>query len=218
MSNIEKAKSNLPALASTPALELDSSDVTLPRIRIGHKQSFNVEEGHVASGDLYATQGKDDENPQLLVKAETDPGLLIHVLAVRKGLSWQVDGELQSTFFGDPDAPADAKTTYDYTVVLPEGDPDVPYKFMLKSSSTNAARNINTVLLKNADRGPSYALAFRIKTAERSTSKGSKTFTYHVAVARQVEADPKHVELASNLAGMIAGSTIEQSAGNQPAI
>jgi hypothetical protein len=218
---VEKAApAGVPALASTPSvsLELDSADVSLPRIRIAQGQSVAVQDGLVTLGDIFASTGKDDPDPVVLTGfGEDAPGVLVHVLAVKKGKSLTIDGELNTWSFNDPDAPVDARTTYDYTVVLPEVDPDVPYKFLLSGTSTPAAKTINTILLKNADRGPSYTLAFRFRTAKRETSKGGQTYKYYVARVRQEDAKDAHVQLASDLAGMIAGAAVEQTSGSSSA-
>lgn len=212
---IAKQESAVPDLVRTPALEIDHEDVALPRIKIGQFMTGQVQEGLVKAGDIFASTSEDDAD--VLRKQDAkDDGLLFHVLTMRKGKSATIDGELETYDFHDPAAPADAWTTYNYFVCLPEVDDEVPYKWLLTRTGRPAAQTINTVLKKNTVRGPAWANAFRVTTAQRENQKGK----FYVARVRSVEADPKHTEAAEALAVMMQSAPVAASAGatDEPAI
>lgn len=212
---VEKAAPALPALAPTPALEIGHEDVALPRIKVGQFQSKQVQEELVAAGCLFASSGADDPEPDVLYKHGDDQGLLFHVLAMRKGKSVTVEGELYTFAFDDPSAPADAWVTYNYVLCLPEHDDQTPYKFLMTRTASPAAKQINAVLLRNQGRGPAHALAFRVETAKKENDKGR----FFVPRVRPVEAQAAHIAAADSLAAMIAGTTADvQATGVEPAI
>lgn len=218
-----RPQSSVPALANTPALDIGSDDITLPKLYKGEYQSAFVQDNLVPAGSLFTAAGQDDPEPQVLWNPKDGgDGVLAHVLSLRKGKSMTVDGEFQTWRFNDPDAPADADTTYTYVLALPETEDgaDIPVKVVLSRTSTPTARRINFLLKKNEGRIPPWGLAFRLTTAPRESTKGSKTFKYFVFQARQVEADPANVELAEGLAELAASNTadVERSASSEPAI
>lgn len=212
----EATKGSVPALVHQPALEIEAEDVALPRMYIGQYMSDHVKDksSDVAAGDIFSAVGSDDPDPQVLFDGDGE-GVLIHVLGLRKGKSLSVDGELETWSYDDPDAPAEAWTTYNYFVFLPEVDQDVPYKWLLTRTGKPAAQQINTVLKRAEGRGPSWSVAFRVTTAQRKNRKGE----YFVPRVRQVDAEEDHVAQAEKLAQMIAGVSAEaQATGDEPAI
>lgn len=218
---VAKATSAVPALVSTPALEIDSGDVALPRIKVGQFMSSHVQEQLVKPGSIYAATGSDDPDPITLwdPKAKGENlGVLFHVLSLRKGRSWvdkQNNNELHRWGFNDPDAHPDSWVTYDYGVCVPEVDTDVPYKLMFTRTGASAAKGINTVLKKNEARGPAYLQAFRMTTVERENAKGK----FYVPRVTIVEATQAGIEAASNLASMMSGTRAEsQATGDEPEI
>lgn len=221
---VEKAATpQVPALVNTPtsAMEIDAADVQLPRIRIAQGLSGAVTEQLVKFGALYSSVGKEDPEPVQLAEANSEESIVIHVLGLRKGKSRhnKETNELETWDFNDPNAHPDARTTYDYTVSLPEVDPEVPHKFLLKGTSTAAARLINTVLSKAGGVLPRPDLAFRITVVTRKNAQGQ---AYGVARAQHVDAVEANVEAAAALASLVAAapssSAVEQSNGNAPAI
>lgn len=213
---VEKAKpAGVPALVQTPALDIDAGDVTLPRIKFGQPNSVAVQDGLVPAFGIYATNGPDDIQPDVLHELDKGEGLLIHVLGLRKGKSLSVDGELHTWAFSDPSAPQDAWVTYDYIVCCPEADPEVPYKFLFTRTGAPAAKQINTVLKKNEGRGPAYVTAFRVSTIKRENDKGR----FAVPRVRVVDATDEGIQASAKLAGLVAGTSIESNAtGDAPAI
>ncbi len=206
------AVQNLP---QTPALDIESSDMQLPRVRIGQFMSAAVQEQLVKPGAVYTSTGEDDPAPVVLwdPKSKGAPGLLFHVLDLTKGRSCMVDGSFERYGYDDPDAPPEAWVTYDYLVCLPEADQEVPYKMLFTRTQTACAKAINTVLKKNEARGPAYTTAFRLTTVERENAKGK----FFVPRATVVEADQLEAVTPMALA-MTAVRSPARSTGDEPAI
>jgi hypothetical protein len=191
----------VPALAPTPALNLDASDIALSRIYTGQFMSQAVQARRVNLGDIYAATSADDPDPEVLWayhegNLEPGEGVLAHVIGLRKGKSVQDgSGGLALFDFTDPEAPEDAHVTYNYTLACPELDTDVPYRLTLAKTGTKTAQRINTAILRAAHLGPSYALAFRLTTRVTKNAKG----TFAIMQATQVEADPGALLVAEKL-------------------
>jgi hypothetical protein len=214
---IERRAPQVPALIRTPALTITAEDVALPRLYIGQFMSKAVQEQLVKMGDVYSATGADDPDPQILWKLgdKKAPGVLFHVLGLRKGKSISDGGELQLFDYDDPNAPADAWVTYNYTIACPEQDTDVPYKLLLTKTGRPAALQINTVFARNAVAGPAWINAFRLTTAERENAKGK----FAVPRVHSVEATKDHIKVAEGLAVMMSSVAVEHTAtGEQPAI
>jgi hypothetical protein len=202
---IEKVQSGgVPALYTPPPMEIDSDDIQIPAIKFGHHQSELCQEHNIKLGVIYAAAGKDDPDPQILwdpAERGENPGVLFHVLGLRKGKSKMVDGDLTRWDFHDADAPSDADKTYTFTLLLPEVDTEIPFRTTLYRSKAAMARTILTVVQKNQGRVPQYALAFRMTTVNKK-KEGIGSWT--VPQARMVEANPEHVALAGRCAEMVA--------------
>lgn len=216
-----REKSQVPALTPTPALAITADDIALPRLYIGQFMSQAVQEKLVDMGDIYSGTNAEDPDPEVLWKlSDKDTGklgVLFHVLALRKGKSYNDGSGLQLFDFDDPSAPADAWVTYNYTLACPELDIDVPYKWTLTRTGRPAAQKVNTVLAKQIAAGPSYIHAFRATTAERSNTKGK----YAIAQVAQVEATQDNIAVAEKLfliVGSNAGSSSYEPTGSQPEI
>lgn len=188
----------VPALAGTPATELNAEDIALSKIKFGQGQSNAVQDGIVPLNCIYATTGPDDPDPVVLWEQGDEKPLRLHVLALKKGKSISVDGELELYAYDDPNAPAEAWVTYNYVVVLPDHDTEMPYKLLLSKSSKPAAQAINTVVAKNATT-PAYKLAFDLVVKPRENAKGK----FCVAQIRHVEASDEGIEVAEKLLAMV---------------
>lgn len=192
---------SVPALAPTPATTIGAEDIAVPKLYVGNYLSEAVRSQLVKFGDVFLALGADDQEPNVLWSlGSDDPGVLFHVLHLKKGKSWSDGGPLQLYDYDDPSAPADAKVTYNYVLFLPEVDPDMPAKLLLTKSGTPTAQKINTVLVRNAASGPSWSNAFRLTTVKRKNDKGE----YAVAQVVVAQADQKHVKQASELFEQIA--------------
>lgn len=218
MTNIEPAASNLPALYS-PSASIDANDVQISTIKFGHPQSSLCQEHDIKLGVVYAAAGQDDPDPQILWNPSAkgdNPGVIIHILDMEKYLSKVVDGEIERFEFGDPDAPEGCNTVYRYTVVVPSGDTELPYRMSLFRTKAAAARAINTVLVKNEGKSPAHHVAFELSTVNKKSDKGA----YTVPRVRDVEATPEGIALADKLAAMIgtASGPAASSRTDEPAI
>lgn len=193
-----REESAVPALAQTPATELTAEDVSLSAIKLGQHMSNHVQDGAVPAGCIFATTGPDDPDPVVLWEQGDKEPLVFHVLGLRKGKSVSIDGELELYAFDDPNAPADAWTTYNYVVALPGHDEDMPYKLLLTKTGKPAAQSINTVVAKNPST-PAYKLAFSIDCVQRENAKGK----FFVPRVRHVEATDEGTALAEKLLELV---------------
>lgn len=215
--DIAAQQSAVPALYNPAPLEIDGSDIALPRIYVGQSNSKAVEADLVMKGSIYSATSGDDTDPIVLFdpKGKDKKGVLVHVLSMTKGRSATIDGELQRYAFNDPDAPPESWVTYNYVVCLPEVDEDVPYKLLFTKTSTPTAKKINTILKKNQDRGPAHACAFRLTTVSRSNAKG----TWFVLDAKPADATPEQIAVAGSMAEMVGSAPAAPSAPvSEPAI
>lgn len=207
---VEKADSPaVPALVSTPSVELTAEDVALPSLKLGQYMSDHVQEDRVPAGSIFSTTGQDDPDPVVLWEQGEEDLLTFHVLALRKGKSFSEGGELVLFSYDDPNAPEKAWTTYNYMVALPEVDQEMPYKFLLTRTGKPAAQQINTVIAKNLASKPAYELAFTVDCVQRENKKGK----FFVPRVKHVEAKDENIKVAEALASMIPA----ESAGAAPA-
>jgi hypothetical protein len=204
----ERPAAQVPDLIRTPALEITAQDVVLPRIKMGQYMSGAVKEQLVNPGQLYATVGQDDPDPMILGDEIT-----FYVLHVRRGKSFsEPGGELQRYDFDDPDAPAKAWVTFDYTIAVPEFDAGTPFKLLLTKTGMPAARQLNTILLRATV--PQYSLAFRLATKKRENAKG-EFFVPQIAL---VEGDPAQIQAVMDLAVTLSSQPNMGSGNDTPDI
>ena len=232
------APAGLPDLVPTTTMEIDASDIAYPRMKISHPSQVDFVPDLVPPFAIYSELNKDDDNKKTLFALpkgatkpdlEKDPnaGILIHVLAMRKGKSASMlngqpvrkntpGSEFRSWAFNDPNAPSgrDVDITYNYVVYAPElEDGDRPHRILMTRTSTSTARSINTLidLAQKAGR-PAYTLAFRLTTERReSTDDGGQTYRWGVYKFRQVEANQDDIEAASAMTAMVNASGAESS-------
>lgn len=205
------------------ALEIDQNDIVLPRLKLGQPNASIVQDGNVPAHSVYAVVGQDDPDPTVLHELGDEEGVLVHVLAMRKGWSLSEEGELQTWAFDDPNRHPDAWVTYHYVLALPEHDPDVPYKMLFTKTGAPAAKQVNTVLSRRAASGPSFMTAFRITTAKREKQLGNSTVRWTVPRVRSVDATQDGVDVSATLYQQIASSidsisTAAPADTNEPAI
>lgn len=200
---VDAPVSSIPDLRPTPALQLTAEDIALPRLHVCQFSSKAFQAKLVDAGEIYSSVGQDDQDPETLAQP-----LRVHVIGMRKGKSFAEDGELQRFDFDDPDAPAGAWVTYDYSMVLPDYDATTPYKFLLTKSATPAARQMNAVLIR-ASR-PLYEIAFEITTDARENPKGK----FWVPRVKVVEATQEASEIAGQLYELITPQGAEAAMGS----
>jgi hypothetical protein len=197
----EQQKGQVPALVN-PNSALTGEDLAPPRLYVGQAISNAVQDGLVQAGAIFVAQDSDDPDPQVLAEKGSEDGVLFHVLALRKGKSISENGELRTFRFDDPDAPAEAWTTYTYALLVPDYDTVLPVRWLLTRTGRPAAQKINTVLFRQAGDQPSYAVAFRVTTVERSNDRGR----YFVPRVHPAEATDENIEAAAKLATVLADS------------
>lgn len=172
----------VPDLAPTPASTITAEDIAIPTIYMGHRAQSLVEAGFAKAGDIYAALGQDDSEVEILWEAKTaGEGVLILPLFMFKSFSYSpgVGQQLEMWPFeakgrpypdgpplDDPDPRKRAWLTYNFTLYLPEVDPDMPYKTRFYRSGAPAALKINQVTSRNHDK-PSYTNAWRWTTAQK---------------------------------------------------
>lgn len=199
-------KVEVPDLVQTPALEITAEDVALPRIHIAQFSSKAVQAELVKAGTLFASTSQDDPDPQVL-----DQPVRFHVLAIRRGKSFSEGGELQRYEYNDPDAPANAWVTYDYTVALPDVDPSIPFKVLLTRTGMPAARQLNTILAKGQATQPAWSLAFELTITDRTNDKGK----YWIPQVRQVDPTQDGTNVAAELASMMSSQAVDNLTTNE---
>lgn len=191
----------VPAHSYGGNFEFDAKDIKLPKLKLGQKSSRGVE---VPFGCVYTTMGQDDPEPQVLYKLGDKDGVVFHVVGRRKGMSWTEGGELRSTFYNDPEAPPEAWVTYTYTVFI-KGEESLPFDWLLTRSASQAAKQINLILMQHQVRGLGHEVAFELSTKEKENDKGK----WVVPQVRVVEADPADIEAAASFARFMGPQPVE---------
>ena len=215
---------NVPDLVRTPALEIESQDVALPKLKLGQFTADAVKAQLVPAGSLYTTVGPDDPDPETLLApagrgakdtSAAESGVKFYVLGMTKGWMYSEQGssDFETWEWNDPSRHPDAWVTYRYTVAIPEVDEEVPYTLIMTKSAKPAAKQMNTVLAKSG-RLP-WHTAFEVRTKHKS--KGSNE--WFIPLITTVETDADEIKVAEKLAIMVAGQAAEfNSTGEEPAI
>lgn len=212
----KQEEAQVPDLVRSSQIEIDATDIQIPRIKIGQYSTWQVKKKLVEGGDIFSATSKEDPEPQVLWGNESsDPGVLFHVLSMKRRKSLSVDGELESWDYNDPDAPPEAWVTYNYVVTCPEVDPDIPFNLLLTKTGQPAAKRVNTVIARNQQTVPAHSLAFRMTTDARSNPKGD----YWVPIVAQVDATDDGKAVAATLFEQINSGAIDTApVGEEPAI
>lgn len=205
------------ALSYAGAPGLDAEDFVLPRLYLGQSITTAVEDGLVESGAFFVATDKDDADPTVLAPKGSEDGVVLHVLALRKGKSVSIDGELTTYAYDDPNAPEDAWTTYTFAVAIPSYDSDLPVRWLLTRTGRPAAQKINTILARAAGSKAPHEVAFRLTAVQRQNDKGR----YYVPRVQPIEASEADVEVAATLAAALSDSFAgytQATSTNAPAI
>lgn len=188
---------NLPAASAMPlgTENIDSEDISIPKILCAQKMSDAVDDGDVKPGDFYESLNREilDEYDK------TDPkGIKLVFFGSYKQWIVNEDGKFKEILeytAQNKNLPAeeviDGKTYKRYVAhnyyCLPYGDvladPEAsfPHVISFKSTSTKAARTINTVVMKMAKKGlPLWSTVFEINRVQKENEKGK----YYVMTAK----------------------------------
>lgn len=126
--------------------------------------------------------------------------MLIYPIGLVKGWSAKVDGEFMTFAYDDPRVPTRiASLTYNYHLLIPAVDLDLPCRFTLPRSGNPTARKLNTAMKRSEPR-PAWELAFVLTTAVRQNEKDK----WFVAEATATKPKPDHIARAGELAALIA--------------
>lgn len=192
---------------------IDASDIKLPKLKIGHYSTPQVQEGLAQAGDIFSHITKEDATVLRAAKPKVgveDP-IEFYVLAIRKGWSLANDGDLQTWADDDPNRDPDAWRTYTYSIAIPEFDEEMPYDFLITRSSMSSANLINLLLKKHEARGAGHELPFQLRTKYRENEKGkwyvaSVTPAPETSNAAERKAREQSVEVAGTLALLAAAA------------
>jgi hypothetical protein len=189
---------------------LEAEDVARPRMRIVSSQGDyqKMRPKMFGEGDLVIGIASDDPEADLVYESGSDsPGVLFHVLAMNKHLTSDKDAQgkpqkFQRYDIGDPDAPPNAKTVYEYTLCLPEYDTFLPVMFAFSPGSARVAQGINSALLRHQQSGAPWELAFRLTTARKQRD----SYVWDAPVVVAVEPEPKHLETANAMGALVVSA------------
>lgn len=216
---VADSRSNLPVQRYDAADELGAEDVPFPRMKVAQKTGELVDAELVEYGSIFTQIGQGDAEPVTLeanpnkdLGSQTDP-VRFYVLGVRTGYSWRDEND---NFQRAQYAPSLAETqrieaagnrvdkTYDYTVALPDRDPDMPYRFLMTGAwGGPAARLLNLMLKKAATQGPSSEAPFELRAEKGKNRKGF--FTKAVVTRAKVPAKDlkKDLEIVRKLRDLV---------------
>lgn len=200
-----EATAVVPAQAYNPSTSLDASDMALPRIKVGQSMTPHVQEGRVQNGAIFSELGKDDPDPEVLAAPDGETVRFYVIAGPIKGWSASINGKLETYAFDDPNRDPDAWKTYKYTLAIPDADEGLPYTFLMTRTALSAAKQINTVLARQAEKGPAHTVGFDLSTRKKSNDKGT-WFTPVVSPAgapstkAEKDAYAKHQEAVEKLA------------------
>jgi hypothetical protein len=174
---------------------LDAGDILIPRMKLAQMISRVVADGVASYGDVYILESRDDMEPTIVAaapkKGDLGPAVRFYIHGdPRKGWSWtQPDGELgrspqypSLTLVKNQD-PKLVRRTYDYLVTVPGYDM-LPVRFLMHGAwGGQAAKQINTQLLLNRQRGiESHTLAFKLQVKKTSANRGGQEQNYVQAI------------------------------------
>lgn len=164
---IAERESATPALAYNASTEVTTEDIALPRIKLGQHMSEHVQEKRVEFASIFSELGPDDPEPVTL--SDGKKPVRFYVLAGPvKGWSYSEPGEdLETWRFDDPNRHPDAWVTYKYVIAVPKGETELPYSILLTRTSAPAAKQLNTILTKAAQHGPTEEVALELNTAQK---------------------------------------------------
>jgi hypothetical protein len=185
--------------AAELAAEITSEDLALPRLYVGQPGSEQVQNDRVPLGSLYLAVDKDDPEP-VAVYQQGGPGLLIHMLAMKKvwcftdeGGSFRVVAESTPGLTAD----YDYQRGYQMILCLPTFDRELPVSALFKSTAIPTGKKIITAITKS--KAAPWESAFELTTVPRSNQKGR----WHMPVAATVKPVAKNVKAAAELAELI---------------
>ncbi len=216
----------VPALAHDPASQITAEDISFPRLYIAQDMHDQVQEGLVKRGSIFVASGSEDPAPNVVAgagktldgKTGDQKGVDFYVLALKKGKSISVDGNLFTYAFDDPDAPEKCWVTYTYLIAAPGVDEVIPLRWLLTRTGRPTAQRINQVLALSGGQKPSYTNGFNLTTKETKNDKGR----FFVPVVKPIEPTDEALTIAERQFQQFAAAeqraAVSRPATDEPAI
>ncbi len=160
-------------VAAPGNIAFEAGDIKLDRMRIVNALSDQFKMENLKVGDVYITADADDPNAEKILGRDEKPGVTFYVLNMTRHLSARHEGKFQQWPVGSPDAPANAKLAFEYTLCVPDVDPFLPVMYTMGGAAARTASTINKALLVNGAKGLSpWTQAFELTTTMKSNSNG----------------------------------------------
>ena len=156
------------------SFNIDAGDIALPKVYICNALTKSVQDDRAKSGDVIVAAGPDDPDAEVVYATKAGgEGLLFRVLRLDRGKSFAEKGEkLQTWAYDDPAAHPDSWTTYTYTVILPEVDPEMPHRFLRSTTSRSVSRRSSARTTRAGGTSPSSSSSSP-RTASRTLSRSA---------------------------------------------
>jgi hypothetical protein len=184
-------------------ISMQSKDIALPRLRIVSNQSDHFKAGRFKEGDIVVGIASDDPEAERLYEyGSKDCGVVFHVLDMHTFLSGEKGGQLWRWDIGDPEAPSDARTTYEYTMCVPAYDEMLPVLYTFSPGSSRVAQGINAAILRQQQSGPPWGLAFSMTSAMKSRDR----YTWAAPVVVAVEPNAGALKAADAMGTALTAS------------
>ncbi len=178
---------------------IDASDLAVPRMMIAQPTSSAVQDGLVPAGAIFIASDSNDPEPTIVHEPGKPGGVLIHPITLRKQWAYTDEaGDFRLADYLAEDVPEDAQLAYQFVLLVPEYDPELPVSLMLKSTATQTAKKI-CLAIKRAEPSPPWSIAIRLTTTGRQHDRGR----WFVPQAASTEATPEHVAQGTRLATML---------------
>lgn len=217
---------------------LDAGDILIPRMKLAQGISGVVTSRIVDYGAIFVAASRDDMEPEVVAEApgkgeQVGKAVRFYVLGdPRKGWSWQQPDNQLGRGSEYPDLrlvkgndPRNVRRTYDYLVALP-AYPILPVRFLMHGQwGGQAAKQLNTQLLLNRQKGiESHTIAFKLQARLTSSPQAGQERAFVQAVigldkvpakdkAKDLELVESHLALIGNAASV---RTVEDDDTTQP--
>jgi hypothetical protein len=178
--------------------QVSIEDLAVPRLFVGQPTSRAVVDHNVPLGAIYLASAASDPDPVVLYKPNQKKGVVVHLLGYARVVIYHDDdGSFRVVPQGSAGVPHEADGGYQLMLLIPAFDDGMPVSGLFKSSGAAAAKTIITIAARSG-LAP-WCTAFELTTQQRRNELG----TWHVPIAKAVEAQPAHVEAAETLAQLI---------------
>lgn len=199
-------KSDAPKTTEAPQYDgrhniaITADDVALPRMRIVQTSGDHFKARRFEEGDIVIGTSSDDVGA-VKVGGE-DEGVIFHVLDMVKKKSGEDEaGNYRSWNLGDPETPAGAKDSYEFTLCIPEFDTMMPVLYTFGGSSARIGEGINSALARHQQTAAPYELAFKMTTQKKQRDRNS----WAAPVVLAQPANQASIEVAASMADQLAG-------------